>query len=193
MGFGDRKGYSAILLIVVGAIMSTISFVGFIGAYTDNPSLLKKFACLIGGLLLVQIVGIFVIYYTEILIISYEKDRATTMLWDSLQQEYTCCGVTEPDNWVQRYVDNVTVPDSCCKEKVLGCGKGALKEPDNSKMYLVGCIWQLPVVTLIASVGGILGILQLLGIFVAYYIARTSGGYQKANTNIELKNIRAED
>ena len=199
---GDLSGYSAILLIVVGGIMLTISFIGFIGARLDRPCLLKTFACLIGIILFVQIIGIIILFSTNIFqeqlqkgLENYNTTDATggvAMSWDWLQQEYECCGVTEPHDWKQRF-DEDTVPDSCCKKNVMGCGKGALSEPDNPDIYLTGCTWKLADVTLIASVGGILGILQLLGIFVACCMARTSGGYEKANTDIEMENVKEEN
>ena len=195
--FGDLSGYSAIIFIVVGGIMMTISFFGCIGAWSDSPCLLKTFAYLIVVILLVQIVGIIVIYFHKDDIQdqlkkgleNYDKTDATdgvTKVWDSLQQHYECCGITEPQDWEQRLGEH-TVPDSCCKEIALGCGKAALSVPDNPAIYNVGCKEKLKTdVTMIASVGGILGIVQLLGILVACCMARrggthSSGDYEMAN------------
>ena len=195
--FGELYGYSAIIFIVIGGIMMTISFFGCIGAWSGSPCLLKTFAYLIVVILLVQIVGIIVIYFHKDDIQdqlkkgleNYDTTDATdgvTKVWDSLQQNYACCGITEPENWGQR-LGNHTVPDSCCKKRVLGCGKDALNIPDNPDIYNVGCKEKLKTdVTMIASVGGILGIVQLLGILVACCMARrgandSSGDYEMAN------------
>ena len=195
--FGDLSGYSAIIFIVVGGIMMTISFFGCIGAWSDSPCLLKTFAYLIVVILLVQIVGFIVIYFHKDDIQdqlkkgleNYNTTDATdgvTKVWDSLQQHFECCGITEPQDWEQRLGEH-TVPDSCCKEIGLGCGKAALSVPDNPAVYNVGCKEKLKTdVTMIASVGGILGIVQLLGILVACCMARrggthSSGDYEMAN------------
>jgi len=196
--FGDHSGYSAIIFIVVGGIMMTISFFGCIGAWSDSPCLLKTFAYLIVVILLVQIVGFIVIYFHKDDIQdqlkkgleNYNTTDATdgvTKVWDSLQQHYQCCGITEPEDWEQRLGEYI-VPDSCCKEIIMGCGKPADPDnpvPDRDDIYRVGCKEKLKTdVTMIASVGGILGIVQLLGILVACCMARrgaTHEDYEMAN------------
>jgi len=109
-----------------------------------------------------------------------EKVQCSSLLtWDNIQKEFECCGVNNFTDWEGTPAFNETndVPDSCCKNITLGCGKGA---SDTNKIYKTGCFIKFEgfVVDNVATVGGVgvgVIILLLLGICVSCYVARGLG------------------
>ena len=98
-----------------------------------------------------------------------ENSRITKM-WDTMQQNYECCGVVHPRDW-ERVLPK-SVPDSCCKEKTDGCGENARKSPDNEDIFAKGCYVKLKEDSvLLGTVGGVLLGIQLLAIIVSCCMA----------------------
>ena len=178
---GDMTINSATLFIVIGAIIMIISFFGCCGACMQNSCMMKTFAVLIAFMLLVEVVLVVVIfvYKDEIKtqmkngLENYnttEKD-GVTKVWDTLQQNYHCCGVEEPRDWEPKL--EKSVPDSCCIEETLGCGENARATPDNKKIFATGCFEKLALdVKLTGTIGGVLVALQLVAILVACCMGR---------------------
>jgi CD63 antigen len=105
-----------------------------------------------------------------------EEHKGVTLTWDNIQKEFECCGVNNFTDWEGTPAFNETndVPDSCCKNITLGCGKGA---SDTEKIYNTGCFVKFEgfIVDNVATVGGVgigVVILLFLGICVSCYIAR---------------------
>ena len=57
---------------------------------------------------------------------------------DGIQQKYKCCGILEPKDWILKYTDNSSVPDSCCKHETTDCGKNSLFDKD--RIFSNGCL-----------------------------------------------------
>jgi len=204
------EGFSAILgneninpgtlLIIIGGITVIIAFFGCVGACCENSCgacMLKTFGSLVALLLLVEVILVVVVYFKQPAIEEhmkgtiqeYNTNNATenagiTKIWDTMQQNYECCGVVHPSDW--KSVLPKSVPDSCCKEKTDGCGENARKSPDNEDIFAKGCYVKLSEDSvLLGSVGGVLLGIQLLAIIVSCCMAcrrkDSEDGYELTN------------
>ena len=98
-----------------------------------------------------------------------------TLTWDTMQQNYHCCGIKKAEDWgtaagFSRKFPGA-VPDSCCKIQIAECGKDALKNLDERKIYTTGCFEKFATdvesnVGIAGAVGGVLGAVQLIAILV---------------------------
>lgn len=184
--FGDIKISSATIIIIIGSIVTIITFFGFCGACLKNACMMKTFAGFILIVLLIEAILVVVIYLHKDDIknqmkISLKQYNTTgkegvTKIWDTMQQEYHCCGVDEFHDWEVRFNTTSTpkaVPDSCCKVETPGCGRNARNEPDNKAFFPTGCFEKFTLDTTAAGIiGGILLVIQLLAILVACCMAR---------------------
>lgn len=189
---GDIKVNSATIIIIIGCIVTIITFFGFCGACMKSPCLMKTFAGSIIAVLLVEAVLAVVIYvYRDAIkdqmtngLKNYNTDNGTkdgvTKVWDKLQQNYHCCGVDNPHDWEGKFNTTSTpfaLPDSCCKVEKPGCGKDALENPDSTDFYSQGCIKKIGLdPTAAGIIGGVLLAIQLLAILVACCMARGMKG-----------------
>jgi tetraspanin-18 len=147
------------VLIVAGALVSLISFIGCWGAYREYKWLLTCYGVLIIIILLMQIISGSLVagypneaqeytraflkssikkYYT-----AEEKD-AVTLMWDYTMSNLKCCGVDsyedfrESKKWTQE--TNNTIPDACCvlegdTAKLQPKDKNCLTKPSDSNSY----------------------------------------------------------
>jgi len=206
------EGFSAILgneninpgtlLIIIGGIMVIVAFFGCCGAYCENPCMLKTFGALVALLLLIEVILVVVVYFKQPAIKEhmrgtikeYNTNNATEnvrikQMWDTVQQNYECCGVVHPRDWTEsNQIFNLTksVPDSCCKEEIKGCGENARKNPDNEDIFAEGCYLKLSGDSvLLGTVGGVLLGIQLLAIIVPFCMAcrrkDNEDGYSQTN------------
>ncbi|KAG7472565.1 hypothetical protein MATL_G00110140 [Megalops atlanticus] len=113
-------------LIIIGTIVTCISFLGFLGALKENRCLLLSFFLLL-FILMVAELGMacaMLVYEREIdtffekdLMNSLEKSRESSKPgndttkddWDRVQITFHCCGVTNASDWKS------SVPKSCCE------------------------------------------------------------------------------
>ena len=183
---GDIKISSATIIIIIGSIVTIVTFFGFCGACMKSSCMMKTFAGSIIVLLLIEAVLVIVIYVKKddikdqmkVALKHYnttDKD-GVTKIWDNLQQKYHCCGVEEFHDWEIKFNTTSTpyaVPDSCCKDEQPGCGIDARKEADNKAIYPKGCFEKFALDTTAAGIiGGVLLAIQLLAILVACCMAR---------------------
>ena len=159
--------------------------------------MLKTFGSLVALLLLIEVILVAVVYFKQTAIKEhmqgtiqeYNTNNATenegiTKMWDTLQQNYQCCGVVHPRDWEP--VLSKSVPDSCCKEVTNGCGENARKNPDNEDIFAKGCYVKLTKDdVLLGTVGGVLLVIQLLAIIVSFCMAcrrkNSEDGYELTN------------
>merc|ERR1712018_1127502 len=100
-------------------------------------------------------------------------------IWDTMQQYYECCGIEHPRDWIGTLPRSV--PDSCCKEEIPGCGKNAMVDPDPPSIFGKGCYVEQGKFNhlrihlklsensvLLGALGGALLIIQLLAIIVSF-------------------------
>uniref|UniRef100_H2XYJ6 Tetraspanin n=1 Tax=Ciona intestinalis TaxID=7719 RepID=H2XYJ6_CIOIN len=116
-----QLGIVAVVLIALGAFVTFIAFVGCCGAVSESRCMLTMYFLSLLILLLAQI-GIAVaalVYGSQgftnaintqlgILVRGYGPDPTSAAIVDTIQQTFSCCGYTGPEDYKK------TWPDSCC-------------------------------------------------------------------------------
>jgi len=131
--FSVITGYSLMsgagFIIALGVIIIVLSAVGFIGAYKNRLSLLQIFIGSLLIILLLQLIAAIVAFTlrnkaedqlrTKLIktLPEYEKNANVKTEWDRLQQEWSCCGVENKDDW-KKFTSRDTPPISCCPKSV---------------------------------------------------------------------------
>lgn len=128
------KQEPAALLIIIGCVMFTLSFVVCVGALRENLILLKIFSITLSLVFVLQIVaGVIAFSYIDsvktaimdslrIAITQYEDDSRMRRAMDTIQKFYGCCGATDSTDWELNEYYNCSspamsrcgVPPSCC-------------------------------------------------------------------------------
>lgn len=111
-----------ILLIVVGAIVFVIAFLGCCGALKENSCMVLTFCILLLVIFLCEL-GIGIAGYVKhgqlegILESGFNKTMAeyskNEEAWDLVQKEMHCCGIKGPADY-QPIFHNSSLPNSCC-------------------------------------------------------------------------------
>ncbi|XP_062506499.1 tetraspanin-33-like [Corticium candelabrum] len=143
----------AIVLIVIGCVTFIVGFCGCLGALRENTCLLKLFAWSLGIIFLLMVVGAILVFVFRDDVQNFVKDQVKKSIEryrddadlknfiDFVQEQFDCCGSTEPQDWttLNKYfncTDPVPpdlpeacgVPFSCCmtlEERVNSqCGYG---------------------------------------------------------------------
>ena len=197
--FGDIKISSATIIIIVGCIVTIITFLGFCGACMENACMMKMLAWFILILLLLEVIAGVVLYFHKDTIKDEMKvnlklynttgKEGVTKIWDAMQQKLECCGVDNYHDWAVRYNTTSTpkaIPDSCCKNETVGCGKEARKNPDSKAFFSNGCFDKVALdATAAGIIGGTLAVIQILAILIACCMARSmakrEGDYEPAS------------
>ncbi|EFN80736.1 CD63 antigen [Harpegnathos saltator] len=104
----------------------------------------------------------------------YNSTKDIQLIWDDLQQDFDCCGTTNATDWINRYSG---IPMSCCDRAVgtIGSTNCTLESPT---LHSMGCLdafahFAEKHAGKIAGVGIGLGVIQLLGIFLSSYLAKS--------------------
>jgi len=188
---GDITINSATIFIIIGVVVTIISFFGCCGAIMENPCMMYTFASLMALMLLIEVgLTVVILIYkkeTKQEIVNQMKNGldnynttdeygGITLTWDTMQQNYDCCGIQNAEDWgintaFSRKFPN-SVPDSCCIIKTAQCGINTLKPLDGNKIYTTGCFEKFAKdvennVEVAGAVGGVLGAVQLIAILVA--------------------------
>uniref|UniRef100_G3PK85 Tetraspanin-15 n=1 Tax=Gasterosteus aculeatus aculeatus TaxID=481459 RepID=G3PK85_GASAC len=159
----------AVVLILLGLVMFTVSMVGMVGSLRDNKTLLHMFLCVLCVLLLLQAIGLTMalifenktsaLFQSSIRegIKHYYDDLDFKNILDYMQQKFSCCGGDEYKDWGvnQYHFCNGTgplacgVPYTCCVRRKVGevvntlCGYKTLdnqRETLHEVIYVRGCI-----------------------------------------------------
>jgi CD63 antigen len=167
---------AAVVFIVVGSIVTVISFFGCCGAIKESSCMLNTFAIFLVLIVLAQIaiaVAAFVLRskFKDVLtdsIAKYPSDTAD-IKWDELQKNLTCCGVDGPSDWHSNPLYQSTIlPPSCCGKMALACTDGS------SNLIHTGCYQVLDVYYIaIGAVGLVLGLIEIMGIIFACCLSRS--------------------
>uniref|UniRef100_A0A4W5RFN3 Tetraspanin n=1 Tax=Hucho hucho TaxID=62062 RepID=A0A4W5RFN3_9TELE len=130
----------AVVLILLGLVMFTVSLVGMVGSLRDNKTLLHMFLCVLCVLLFLQVVALIValifekktsaLFQSSIRegIKHYYDDLDFKNILDFVQQKFSCCGGDEYKDWGvnQYHFCNGTgplacgVPYTCCVRRKVG-------------------------------------------------------------------------
>ncbi|XP_043932565.1 leukocyte surface antigen CD53 [Protopterus annectens] len=109
------------ILIIVGAIILVVAFLGCMGSIKENKCLLMSFFILLLIILLIEVVMAILLFIYEKKINEYvqiqlneglkmyewENSTGITKAWNMIQQQMQCCGVKNATDWPQP-------PKSCC-------------------------------------------------------------------------------
>jgi CD63 antigen len=149
---------SPYILIVMGLLITIISFLGCCGACTDNTCMMYSFGSLMAIIIMAEI-GILValfVYKDEVIMTThkamddgmknYQKPgfEGVTFGWDQFQRNLKCCGIVNATNWNEKpfQIKTNDAPDSCCTVEFTGCGEGQLKS-QKSGLHDLGCLTSL--------------------------------------------------
>jgi len=169
----DVKGV-AIVFLVVGSIITVISFFGCCGAMKESACLLNTFAVLLLLIVLAE-VGVAI---TALVLRSNIKDSMTNSIatyvpgdntWDNLQDTLRCCGVDGASDWSTNptHSGGNTLPDSCCNPSASGC------TTSSTTLNTKGCYTTMSRYYIIIGVVGIvLGLIQIIGIVFACCLSK---------------------
>jgi len=181
---------SAVVLIVLGAIIMVVAFFGCCGACTENPCMMYTYGTLL-ALILIALIGVtvtIVVFKDDVETIVSDKMKESMKnynnssaggvkeTWDVLQKDVKCCGTMSYTDWatVDGFGQN-SVPDSCCKTETANCGKNVQQLDD---IYQEGCFATFKANILDNSDMAIgcgvgIGILIFLGVLIGCCQART--------------------
>jgi len=151
-----------VIVLCVGIFVLLLGFFGCCGAKKENSCMLYTYSGVLLVLVIAQLTcGILLLVYkedAEDFVMGgfsdvFDKYNSTidpelTHKLDNLQHNLECCGVKGPDFWKNetlQYMDNLSVPDSCCKSWTLDCGKDFFDHanPDYNIIYDVGCYTEI--------------------------------------------------
>lgn len=188
---GDQYLNTGVVLIIVGVIIFGIAFLGCCGAMKHNACMLLTFATLLSVIFIAEVALVIVCYVFKDDAEPYiEKNMKKTMdnyqkqgnegvaeVWDILQSEYRCCGISAAADWTGKGEPAFTsgqTPDSCCDlpDVEEGCGK----LPSNPK-YKQGCLVKFVGdikgnVPIVAGVGVGIALIQIIGVITACVIGK---------------------
>ena len=192
-----------ILFMVVGSIITVLSFLGCCGACLEKKVLLYLFASLMIVTFILELVGGILAVtndYDKKLedsltksLSDYEKKDALREAWDTVQKNLDCCGVNNKTDWEQRLTQPKTVPESCCRTEL--CKTMATGEPkvvpSNRDVYNIGCYKKIKDeyegnTVAVAAVGITFAVVQILGIIFACCVACKIDSSPEVVWNLEM-------
>ncbi|XP_061841987.1 tetraspanin-15 isoform X2 [Nerophis lumbriciformis] len=160
----------AVVLILLGLVMFTVSLVGMVGSLRDNKTLLHMFLCVLCVLLLLQAIALIIallfekktsaLFQSSIRegIKHYYDDLDFKNILDYVQEKFSCCGGDEYKDWAvnQYHFCNGTgplacgVPYTCCIPGKVGevintlCGSKAMALDKQLLGIVLTCLfWNL--------------------------------------------------
>ena len=193
-GFVD----STIGFIVIGVVLTVVSFFGICAVCTDNRCMFKAFGCIMAIVVIAEFgiaIAILICKVDAEEAISKEMrsslnkygngtDEDVTSSWDQIQQDLKCCGVDTYMDWkYTTFNQNGTTnnsPDSCCKTVGTDCGKNALTS--NETIYVKGCFKTFEDsiednAYIVGGTGAGLGVLQILVLIGSFILAKKDNSY----------------
>lgn len=178
------------LLVAVGSIIFIIAFFGCCGAVRESYCMIITFCTLLVAIFLLEIIGGTMGYVmrSQVATIAKEKmnetmpkyndSREIQFVWDNLQRDFECCGIDNATDWTPPFVNNLDgIPMSCCDVTIgaVGTSNCTLTSPS---LHHAGCMnafasFAEKHAAKIAGVGIGLAVIQLVGIFLSSYLAKS--------------------
>lgn len=119
---GEQLWSAPVVLMVIGAIVFIIAFLGCCGAIKESSCMVLTFSLLLIVIILFEIgIGTFGYIKQDELNSALDKGfnetlknyKANEEAWDLVQTEMKCCGITGPDNYIP-VLNSTELPRSCC-------------------------------------------------------------------------------
>uniref|UniRef100_A0A6G1S9L9 CD63 antigen n=1 Tax=Aceria tosichella TaxID=561515 RepID=A0A6G1S9L9_9ACAR len=142
---------------ILGVVLLITSMIGMNGAYTRDPRSLKIFAMILGSAAMMMAVTTYNRYTERATILDSFHDKlllahsnyawyqgeenTSTMVLDSIQSTYECCGIMGPYDWVHSkpwYLAKGVLPRSCCSSKSQAFSTDGRCHTKDA--YTVGCL-----------------------------------------------------
>lgn len=197
----------AYVLIVCGAVMFLLSFLGYCGAIRESQCLLTTYGVFMIIILIAEVTvgGLAAGYkdraksetktFLQSTITKYyssaEHTDAVTLMWNHLMAQMSCCGVNDFNDFETSPAwhtnkGNRTIPEACCKL----ADKTTFRPEDpncpitrNNSFQDMGCYeavidWILSNKNIVIGVGIGVGIIQLLAIFLAFCLCKAIDKYR---------------
>lgn len=182
-----RYFYVSDLLIIIGIVVFLVAFFGCCGAVKENACMTTTFSVLliivfllevavaICGILLRSKTEAFLVNTLQQTITEYGNNSEVTEIWDKVQRQFKCCGITSSTDWDTNNHTNNTVPLSCCN---IPPGSYVSYQCTKEQIYPVGCLSKLgdfvrSNTSIVEGVGIGLAVVQLLGILFSCYLAKS--------------------
>jgi len=192
----ENVGISAYVFIIVGVLVTIISFLGCCAACTDNKCMMGTFATLMALILIAEVgVAVTILIYkgkaydvvSQVMVKGMDgygmdgKDGVTKG-WNEIQETFTCCGVNNPSEWSGKPFqksDPTKAPDSCCIASTEGCGNGKLVKP-YTDLNQKGCLKEFEEfvgsnLILVGGVGLAIIFVQLIAVITGCCLAKKMG------------------
>ena len=194
-GFVD----STIGFIVVGVVLTVVSFFGICAICTHSSCMLKGFGCLMAIVVIAEFgiaIAILILKVDAEEAIAkqmrsslndYGNDTDVTHSWDEIQQDLECCGVDTYTDWTNTTFNHngktKNAPDSCCiAGNTNDCGNDALIK-SNGTIYEKGCLKTFEDYIednayIVGGAGAGLGVLQILVLIGSFCLAKKENFFE---------------
>ncbi|XP_073345212.1 CD151 antigen-like [Pagrus major] len=148
---GGSLSKIAIVLIVVGVIITLVSLMGHLGAFLNSSSMVSWFICILIVIILFEVAtgAVFYVFRSRTAVLQmnsainakargvikdYSPERRHAI--NRIQEKFKCCGADGSNDWSDSvgWENHEAVPDSCCLVKSDGCGQ------NKDNIYSKGCI-----------------------------------------------------
>lgn len=176
------------LLIAVGSIIFIIAFFGCCGAVRESYCMIITFCTLLAGIFLLEIIGGIMGYVMRAQVETiakhkmldtmpkYNDSQEIKVVWDNLQRDFECCGTINATDWLTEG-KLPGIPMSCCDDTIGAIGTSNCTETSLS-LHHTGCMEAFAIfaerhAAKIAGVGIGLGVIQLVGISLSCYLAKS--------------------
>ncbi|KAG5326154.1 CD63 protein, partial [Acromyrmex heyeri] len=188
--FLDNRFFSVpSLLVAVGSIIFIIAFFGCCGAVRESYCMVITFCTLLAAIFFLEIIGGIMGYVMRAQVASiaqqkmldtmprYNNSHEIQFVWDNLQKDFHCCGTINATDWLTNTTNLSGIPMSCCDDTIGAIGTSNCTLSSKS-LHEVGCIdafakFAETHAAKIAGVGIGLGIIQLIGILLSSYLAKS--------------------
>ncbi|XP_011253838.2 CD63 antigen [Camponotus floridanus] len=177
------------LLVAIGSIIFIIAFFGCCGAIRESHCMIVTFCTLLVAIFILELIGGTMGYVMRSRVAKVAQDKMfETMskyndseeiqfVWDNLQRDFDCCGTNNASDWLKLDKPLPGIPMSCCYATVgaVGISNCTL---ESTGLHHKGCMQEFADfakkhAAKIVGVGLTLGVIQLIGIFLSSYLAKS--------------------
>lgn len=170
-----------IVLIVAGAIVFVIAFLGCYGAIKEHYNMLIAFAAALLIIFVIELaVGIAAAVFKNDFSMAMKDTlkesmknytEADKMAWDNVQKKLQCCGVDGPNDWSPANGFTSSFPSSCCMQDMQ-----VICQISSTLVYKEGCFSKLEMrvhkgASVLIGVGIGIAFIEIAGIILACCLA----------------------